>query len=242
MNADAMYPSVIFVHGLHGNAHQTWTDQNNTFFWPQQLGVDIPSARIITFGYSSSKFTDDAIPRAVGESAKALVDLLWGARKDHRNRPMIFVTEGLGGHIVQDTLLICQKSPYLKDLLSSVFAIIFFSTSYSGDGLMVSDYITAGSLGKPRKINKPTSNSLQAATTVASHTTVLDFEQLLLRSKIDVKTIDDKSEKMVESTALFQKSGPNISAKRQAMTAFTSRTDVRYKRVVETIRMWMYQV
>ena len=48
---------IIFVHGLGGASHRTWSkNQDHSRFWPQQwlpLEPDIGSARIFTFGYNA---------------------------------------------------------------------------------------------------------------------------------------------------------------------------------------------
>ena len=48
---------LIFVHGLGGASHRTWSkNQDHNLFWPQQwlpLEPDICSARILTFGYNA---------------------------------------------------------------------------------------------------------------------------------------------------------------------------------------------
>jgi protein SERAC1 len=43
----------VFVHGLGGDRMKTWTDDQ--VFWPKDLlPVDIPEARILTFGYDAN--------------------------------------------------------------------------------------------------------------------------------------------------------------------------------------------
>lgn len=48
---------IIFVHGLGGASHRTWSkNQDHSLFWPQQwlpLEPEICSARILTFGYNA---------------------------------------------------------------------------------------------------------------------------------------------------------------------------------------------
>lgn len=47
--------SIVFVHGLTGNRETTWTHKPTKIFWPQTLlTVDLPNARIYTFGYDAN--------------------------------------------------------------------------------------------------------------------------------------------------------------------------------------------
>lgn len=46
--------SIVFVHGLTGNRETTWTHKQTKIFWPQTLlARDLPSSRILTFGYDA---------------------------------------------------------------------------------------------------------------------------------------------------------------------------------------------
>lgn len=44
--------SIVFIHGLLGNAYGTWT--KNNVLWPQDLlPKDVPSCRVLLYGYDS---------------------------------------------------------------------------------------------------------------------------------------------------------------------------------------------
>jgi hypothetical protein len=45
---------IIFVHGLTGNAYDTWLHEGRQTHWPSQLvKEDIPDARVLSFGYDA---------------------------------------------------------------------------------------------------------------------------------------------------------------------------------------------
>ena len=46
-----MNESIVFVHGLNGHPHDSWTDPSTGFYWPQHLAESNQKVRVITFGY-----------------------------------------------------------------------------------------------------------------------------------------------------------------------------------------------
>lgn len=56
---------IVFVHGLNGHPHRTWTSSNTDTFWPADLLPDVMSqapVRILSYGYNANvtSFTDGA--------------------------------------------------------------------------------------------------------------------------------------------------------------------------------------
>ena len=71
--------SIVFVHGITGNRENTWTHKGTGIFWPKQfLGSDIPTARILTFGYDAdvAHFWSMASHNRIGNHAENLVNSL----------------------------------------------------------------------------------------------------------------------------------------------------------------------
>lgn len=62
---------IVFVHGLGGHPHETWTTSRSGIYWVRDfLPEDIPNARILTYGYNSSvaSFSTQISVSAVAES------------------------------------------------------------------------------------------------------------------------------------------------------------------------------
>lgn len=70
---------IIFVHGLGGASHKTWSKfQDPALFWPQQwlpLEPDICTARILTFGYNARFRSGGPLNTNIADFAKDL--LFW---------------------------------------------------------------------------------------------------------------------------------------------------------------------
>ncbi len=83
---------VIFIHGLGGASHRTWSKyQDPRLFWPQQwlpLEPDICEARILTFGYNAKFLAGGPPSTSIVDFAK---DLLFGMKFGNDNS-----TEDLG--------------------------------------------------------------------------------------------------------------------------------------------------
>jgi hypothetical protein len=76
---------IVFIHGLTGNAFNTWNHQRNGVHWPSKLlGKDIPEARIFTFGYDAdvASFWGGASKNRLASHAANLVRALASERKD----------------------------------------------------------------------------------------------------------------------------------------------------------------
>jgi protein SERAC1 len=97
--------SIVFVHGLTGNRENTWAHPNGVL-WPRDLlPEDLPSARIMTFGYDADvvgliKTAGSNTLRDHGKSLATDVAML-RARSGSENRPLIFVAHSLGGLVVE---------------------------------------------------------------------------------------------------------------------------------------------
>jgi hypothetical protein len=48
------FHSIVIIHGLNGDATESWTYPDPKAFWPKDfLPCDIPEARVMTFGYNA---------------------------------------------------------------------------------------------------------------------------------------------------------------------------------------------
>ena len=100
--------SIIAVHGLNGDAFETWTTKNTGRFWLRDtdiLPADLKRARILTFSYnaSTSALLGKTSSDRILQHAHTLVAELVADREleDAVERPIIFLCHSLGGIVVK---------------------------------------------------------------------------------------------------------------------------------------------
>lgn len=100
--------SIVAVHGLNGDAIQTWTTNKTEKFWlgdPEMLPKNMSNARILSFGYdaSATAFFGRTSSDTILQHAHTLVAELVADRQLEGavNRPIIFICHSLGGIVVK---------------------------------------------------------------------------------------------------------------------------------------------
>ena len=155
---------VVAVHGLQGDAFKTWECSNGTLWLRDYLSEEIPSARIMTFGYDSTVAFSNSVAR-IEDKALDLLNRL-GAQRDestHR-RPMVFICHSLGGIVVKKALILAHErssDPVFKDILINTKAIAFLGVPHKGSDSAWWANFAANAL-KGASIGLTTNNSLVA--------------------------------------------------------------------------------
>lgn len=139
-----MHVDIIFVHGLNGHPHRTWTSDKGEVFWPAQLLpaiVEKEKARILVYGYDAdgASFTDGASRDKIHHHAEQLVAVMSADRRKLRanERPVIFVAHSLGGIVVKRALIYSAgirgyRTSHLRSIFVSTFGILFLGTPHLG--------------------------------------------------------------------------------------------------------------
>ncbi|KAE9380791.1 hypothetical protein N431DRAFT_459708 [Stipitochalara longipes BDJ] len=130
---------ICAVHGLNGNAFDTWVAKTNNKMWLRDIlptSKPFDKARIMTFGYSS-QLIDRANLSGVSEWAHHLLTSISSVRQtqEERQRPIIFICHSMGGIVARQAMVrlneYSHKSEY-KGVDLKLCGILFLSTPHSG--------------------------------------------------------------------------------------------------------------
>lgn len=128
---------VVAVHGLQGDAYKTWEHANGSIWLRDFLPADLPSARIMTFGYDSTVAFSQSVAK-LEDKALELLNRLSTKRNiagRSRARPIVFICHGLGGLVVRNALILAHDrigDVHYKDVLDNTKAISFLGVPHSG--------------------------------------------------------------------------------------------------------------
>ena len=132
---------LVFVHGLGGSSHGTWSyERDPRNFWPSWLADDsgLSSCRIFTFGYNA-EFVSHFSSAGILDFAK---DLLFRMKTFSENSsgdgptighlPIALIAHSLGGLIVKKAYIIGKSDTQYSDLIAQIRALVFLATPHKG--------------------------------------------------------------------------------------------------------------
>ena len=124
---------VVAVHSLQGDAYKTWTHDNRTLWLRDILPTEVPSARIMTFGYESAWAFSNSVSDIDNKAVDLLNKLSAKRHDDTHKRPIAFICHSLGGIVV---ILAHEKSSVSEynDILTNTKAIAFLAVPPGGSG------------------------------------------------------------------------------------------------------------
>ncbi|KAI0098132.1 hypothetical protein GGR51DRAFT_577225 [Nemania sp. FL0031] len=132
---------IVFIHGLGGHREATWAAEEpqtgRSVLWIEDfLPTELPRARIMTFGYSSQIFSVNyLIQRILYSRSQTLLKDLKHCRQGEgaSNRPLIFISHGLGGLVVKSALIFADREEQVfRDIRLSTAGVVFFGTPHQG--------------------------------------------------------------------------------------------------------------
>lgn len=146
---------VVFVHGLGGDAFDTWRYEiDESMSWPHWLAAEFPNVAVWSLAYAASptkrfrrlrktaaKLFTNASADDIGESmplinrAGQVLDLL--LQRGLGSRPILMVCHSLGGLLVKEVLRKSQQSLAKRDqaIFGNTRSVLFLATPHAGASL-----------------------------------------------------------------------------------------------------------
>lgn len=237
---------VVIVHGLNGHPITSWSNPVTKAFWPKDfLPLDIPEARVMTYGYNADAAFGNTTADIV-DHAKDLLGSLVDKREeeDEQRRPIVFIAHSLGGIVVKQALLSARIESQYSSINENTAGIIFFGTPHRGSDKAAYGKILATVAST--MINKPTSKLLSAlqgnSDTLARLTS--DFRHQLPQYRIvsfyERKPMRPFKKEIVEQhSALLDAPDEDqlpVDANHRDMCKFAARDDETYEKLLRRIR------
>ena len=130
---------VVFVHGLGGDLHGTWTSKivgsERPFFWPAAMAEDLSACGIWSVEYAAP-FTAFASNPGMTIDDRAANLALRLCNSGLGVKPIVFVMHSLGGLVVKS---LCVQSQLGngddKVVASSIRGLVFCGTPHRGSGI-----------------------------------------------------------------------------------------------------------
>ena len=135
---------IVFIHGLTGNAYNTWLDKETDVHWPSKLlRQDIEKSRILSFGYDADVIgiwgRGPASGSRLSNHAENLVGKLVRERErsNTETRKIIFVAHSLGGLVTEQALTHSKNSAekHMNQIERCTIGIVFLGVPHCGSDL-----------------------------------------------------------------------------------------------------------
>ncbi|KAM0127106.1 hypothetical protein ACHAO1_009690, partial [Botrytis cinerea] len=148
---DESFVDIVFVPGL--GSHSIGSFKGKDSIWIRDfLPKDLPSARILAYGYDTS-ILDKNAKHSISDLAKAFLSSVRAFRSATKasQRPLIFVAHSLGGLLVKEALYIAMiggENPENTDFFKSSYGLMFFGVPNLGLNNKSLAQIVAGGLNE----------------------------------------------------------------------------------------------
>ena len=133
---------IVFVHGLTGNAYNTWLHKETSVHWPRDLlKQDLPDTRILSYGYDAD-FVNLWKPASISRLSNHAENLVGGLvrmreRTETGTRKIFFVAHSLGGLVTECALGISRHNAeeHLRQIERCTAGIAFLGVPHCGADL-----------------------------------------------------------------------------------------------------------
>jgi hypothetical protein len=152
---EELFPvDIIAVHGIDGDAYNTWTHENGYFWLRDAVPEAFPGARVYSYGYPANIFMsletggfDDfargllleiSLERKSKEVCYTHPPLTYHdkflTKLQLQRRPIIFICHSMGGIVVKQAINITVIDKEYEKLRTALVGIMFMATPHRGAG------------------------------------------------------------------------------------------------------------
>ena len=128
---------IVAVHGLKGDPYKSWSE-GETLWLRDFLPKDVPTARVMTFGYDA-RIEGGSSENSIRTTAEKLLNRLSSKRSgssgDCLNRPILFICHSLGGIVFKQALILAHNRSLDKgfvDISENTKAVAFLGVPHQG--------------------------------------------------------------------------------------------------------------
>ncbi|KAK8113454.1 hypothetical protein PG984_013980 [Apiospora sp. TS-2023a] len=127
---------IVAVHGIGAYPATAWEHRKTKVNWLSEstmLPAKLPRARIMTYGYKSYWFGDDAVRTSIDGVATSFLQDLNYERSDCSDRPLLLVGHCFGGLVMQKAYTLAGIHPEdYPGILDSITGMVFLGTPHKG--------------------------------------------------------------------------------------------------------------
>ncbi|KAL8792387.1 MAG: hypothetical protein Q9195_005000 [Heterodermia aff. obscurata] len=241
---------IVFVHGLTGNAFNTWLDKETRVHWPSMLlRQDMKESRILSFGYDADVVgiwgSGPASSSRLSNHAGNLIGRLVRERErsDTETRKVIFVAHSLGGLVTEQALIHSKNSAekHINQIECSTIGIVFLGVPHCGSDLEAWATIGRRMVSIFAQTNKEIVNVLNPDSEMLQMIEN-NFHSILRQRKNDpIELVCFYEELPIVPQRSAKIAGYNlygIHANHMNMTKFSNREDPGYDAILGELQRW----
>jgi hypothetical protein len=138
---------IVFIHGLDGDAWETWGNKTAEFYWPKWLSERYADVGVWCVKYDASSSEWQGNPMGIGDRSESILAQM--RHKGIGQRPILLICHSLGGIVAKRMIVDSAIRTHEMNVqfINQIKGIAFLATPHSGSD--------AGTLAKIIKLYQP---------------------------------------------------------------------------------------